>query len=202
MAKTEQVAMEWADKTGLTSTMPMRMVKMIVPLCKTCAKRPGWWEKCSHDPYHSMQVIEDPSGSFVEQEDGTFVREEGAVQRIVGYKRVPNVLQVPLSIRVSSGLEVVRRIAMGAKFPHEVDNGKGKTYKDCCEFQNCYSPDIKVTTSHAPSLGQNNMIPAVLHTGHYCSDRHARLAKRKDSESLKEVYKEEKIAEQIASIAL
>lgn len=196
--------MEWPNKVGLTSQMPLRLVKLVVPICKTCAKRPGWWEKCEHDPYHSMQVIEDPQGDFVKQEDGTYVREEGAAQKIVGYRRVANVLQVPLTLRISSGLEVVRRLAMGAKFPRDVETepGSGDTYADMCEFQNCYAPNPTVKTSHAAMLSQNNMVPQSLHTGHYCSDRHARLAKRRDSEALREVYKDEKVAEQIAAVAL
>jgi hypothetical protein len=200
MTKLGSKVIEWREKTGLTSQMPLRMIKMIVPICKTCPQRPGWWDTCPHDPYHQMQAIEDPQGQFVKQEDGTFVRDEGP-PKIVGYRRVPIVLQVPCTIRISSGLEVVRRLAMGAKFPHELEDD-GQTYADMCEFQNCYAANPTVKANHSAMLSQNNMVPQALHTGHYCTDRHARLAKRRDSENLREVYKEEKVAAEISAVTL
>lgn len=200
-------AVEWSAKTGLNRRRPMRTVKMIAAVCSECqAAGPGWWTACPHDPWHGMQAIEDPSGRFTEQKDGTFTEDTRKAQTIKSYRKVPNVRQVPLSIRVDSGLSVESALAKGWRMPADVDPGDGENsgYAPMCEFENCYAPNPQVSTRHSLLADSElkAMLPRSRFTGHYCSDDHARRARLRDSEMVRYVPEVNKASAKSARMQL
>lgn len=196
MAEAALKVIEWLDRAGLTIKQPMRMVKLIQPRCATCKPTgPGWWDRCEHKPYHSMQAVEDPNGKMVfNKETGTYTEDVNASQVIRSYRLIPNVIQIPLSIRVGNGREVDKAMANGCKYPEEVkpllpdgsEDPDHDGYAPMCEFENCYAPNPQVVTKHS-MLEKNREVSPQQHIARYCTKRHAKYARLKDSEKTRYV---------------
>lgn len=180
----------WDEKTGLTNRLPIRMVKMVRPRCDTCSVQGyGWWNKCIHKPYHTFQVIDDPQARMTfNEETQEWIEDLSKAQVIRGRRLVPNIVQVPLTIRVGSGLEVEAKLQQGCKFPEDVKPLKADGepddafdgYAPMCEFQNCYKANPTIAATHM-TLEENRQVPPRYYHAKYCSTNHAKRAKLKDS---------------------
>jgi hypothetical protein len=192
-------AIPWNQKTGLTDQFAIRSVKMIAAVCEHC-KQSGmaWWNVCPHDPYHSTQVEETTKYETAPDENGNEIVTGEKIEKT--FKRIPNVRQVALTLRVASGMEVEKALANGWKFPQDVspNDGKHSGYAPMCEYQNCYASNPTVKTTHY-GLTENRNIPASRYTAHYCTVRHAKLARLRDDEEVRrEVFDQGKRRKQIA----
>jgi hypothetical protein len=144
---------------------PLKMVKMVQARCKICSPQGqgqrGWWEKCEHDPYHSMQPLGPPTPKFIEEEDGTFIQEVGPDGRPVytppKYERRPNWKQIADDAKVSSGRMVTIQRERGSKFPEELG------YAPICDYFNCWEPNPKF---HAKSVINHEGVQTVVGNYH------------------------------------
>lgn len=178
----------WIERHGLSIGRRVRMVKMVRPLCaEGCANTGrGWWENCTHDPYHSTQEVPQETPNLETDENGnTYVT--GKTTKVL-YKRIPNISQVALTTRIRSKLGVQAQLARGWKFPADVDPGDGKHtgYSAMCEFRDCYAPNPKVKTE----------------AGSYCSPNHAKAILMKERGLTQEVYDKEKARKQLDAVSL
>lgn len=193
------------------SKYPLRSVKMIRPICEECQSAGlGWWENCSHDPYHRLKpIVTRTEKTEVDPETGlvTILGRETKVQK---YVHIANVEQAFLMLRINSGFGVEAALAKGFKFPQDVqptlptgdDDPEFDGYAPMCEFQNCYIANPTVRARHS-SLSENRMIPVERQTAHYCSANHAKLAKQRDTENVtREVYDATKRREQLDAVSL
>lgn len=181
---------------GLSSRKPRRTVKLIAARCtEGCQRRgAGWFLNCPHDPWHTLQAITDDSKKMALQPDGTYV--EQLVQTVQGYRRIPNLRQVPMSQRNDSGLTVEMQRHKGWRHPWEVfpldPNIDVNTineadifdgYAPMCEYMNCWKPNPLVQTKH-PLLSDEVPHPRFedeWRTAYYCSENHAKRARLADS---------------------
>lgn len=204
----------WLQRTGLTRERPMRTVKLIRPRCDDCQNRlRGWWASCTHSPapYHGFQAITADAPKVFDPESGEWRQE--VEQKILGYRLIPNVVQAPLTIRVDSGLSVEMMFAKGCRTPENVQplledgtpDPEHDGYAPMCQFENCYQKFPTVRATHS-LLTENRQVPEAWHTGWYCSETHARIAKRRDSGKARLVSVMQvpgmSVAEEIAAVPL
>lgn len=118
---------------------PLKMVKMIQARCNTCNPRGqgrrGWWEKCEHEPYFSMQPIGPPEPVYEEQADGSYTAVGFKEQR---YEKRPNWKQIADDPKVASGRMVTIQRERGSKFPEELG------FASICDYFNCWESAPKV----------------------------------------------------------
>jgi hypothetical protein len=168
----------WDERTGLTMERKVRTIKMIAPVCATCPKRPGWIKDCKHDPYHSVQIIEDREPVTETDADGN----ELVVDWKVKTRRVraPNTRQIGAHVRIGSGEEVARKQRRGWKLPPDLG------YAPMCQFRDCWASNPTVKTE----------------AGDYCSTPHAKAGLLKHRGIIEEVYDQERRAKQFSEISL
>lgn len=117
---------------------PLRMVKMIQARCRICNEgghgRRGWWEKCPHNPYFHVEELPGAEEFSKDPETGEITKLDKPKAK---YVEVPNMKQIALDEKASSGRMVQIQIERGSKFPEELD------YAPICEYRNCWEPNPK-----------------------------------------------------------
>lgn len=168
----------WLEQNGLSLNRRVRMVKMVAPVCQKCSRQRGaWWDRCSHDPYHGLELVDNPE-TFSADERGLFKVDETDQTKF--YRKAPNVRQVGVHERITSKMGVQKQAARGWKLPQELG------YKPMCEFRDCYQPSPKVKTE----------------AGAYCNQFHAKAILMKERGITEEVFDKEKRRKQLEAVPL
>lgn len=190
---TEPINLGIPSKAGLSPAG--RTIKMLVPTCEECenpaVKTAAWWVNCPHQPY--LAKSERPvSIPIVETVDGERLV-TGHKDKLV-YNESPSSREVELNVRVNAGTSPDRWRHHGGIMPEEFRGeyqGKkaSKGFAPFCQFQGCWSQDIRFKTSH----------------GDYCREGEAKLIAIEELEGVNgekriEVYNEEKRNRQLQAV--
>src|ERR1041385_6370651 len=132
---------------GSRPTRPMRVRKMIAPMCKEHFPGDGsinpysnWVRKCiaaGHDPYMHAREIERVKPVLEERDGVTYkVGEEKTIEYRMDY----NWREVPNELRISSGVMVAHRLRQHWKMPEDFG------FAPFCEYKGCPEQNPKFRT--------------------------------------------------------
>lgn len=179
---------EWREKTGLSLGRKVRTVKMVQPICqKSCSKQGwGWWSKCPHEPYTSLQLVNDFDATQTEDADGYITVEDKGTSTL--YRKILNIRQIGVHERMRSKMGVQASLARGYKQIGEfgLKTLDGKKVERVCEYNNCYEANPTIKTE----------------AGHYCKQSHAKAALLKERGLIEEVFDKEKQRRQFNEIPI
>lgn len=169
-----------------------RMVKMSKPSCPSRKDENGeiifegcqdsgvyqWWNTCTHGPYTSTVERRNVKTLTEDMEDGT--------RRVTGKEEIrfevetPNLVQVPLSLRVNSGRSIDNKKALGYLMPEDLG------FASFCQFVDCWSQEITHRTAY----------------GNYCCEWQAKTIAADENEDKLEILDAKKRQRQLAQVAV
>jgi hypothetical protein len=111
------------------------MVKMVQARCNECNPRGqgrrGWWDKCRHKPYVTIEEKEVKHPILEQTEDGRTLKVGETIE--VEYIEKPNFKQIADDVKVASGRMVQIQKERGSVFPEDLGYAPICDYKDCWE---------------------------------------------------------------------
>jgi hypothetical protein len=123
-----------------------RAVAMLRPICKVCAPNTliaplAWWDDCPHQPYIGDRAENIVTTTYEDDGEGGRVVGETTTKTVL--RPWPNLVKVPLSRRISSGLGPdYKRAFNGFIFPEELRcDAYLEGIAPMCEFRECYHQD-------------------------------------------------------------
>lgn len=157
----------WTGRKATRFVATSAQVKMLAPMCDTCADRVGgknalqhgWWTTCDHDPYVSFRDREVTQPVYEDLADGT--KRLMGTETILVPEAVPNWRQVTHGKGTKYGKGVEEALRNGWIFPQQLRSPLWpEGIKRRCQFRDCFGENVKKYNQ-----------------GWFCSSREAKLVR-------------------------